>query len=157
MPLKRLTNWETRHFHQFLLDRAEMPFAWGTNDCCLFPADAIYSYTGHDLASDFRGKYNDEATAFALVRDVCSELVPRDWQTTQRNVAYIAALWCAKKAGLEERKGPLFAQRGDLVVIEQSDRIVAGVVHLNGRHVVSVCEKGLLRMPIASVMRAWRV
>ena len=161
--LKRTTHWATREFHQFLLEREKLPFAWGTNDCCLFPADAIQSFTGEDLAAEFRGKYTDEASAFAVVRDVCSSLAPNDWQVTQRNVAYIAASWCAKKAGLvewvdkEDKPAPLFAQRGDLVVVENGESVIAGVVHLNGRHVISVGHEGLLRLPMRAVKRAWRI
>lgn len=149
--LKRLTNWESQSFHQFLLDRAGMPFAWGTNDCCLFPADAILSFTGHDLAADFRDKYNDETSAFALIKRLTKGTTVED-----------AAAWCADKAGLREwtkgsRPSPLYAKRGDLVVIEEFGRIIAGVVHLNGRHVISVGEKGLMRLPLRGVKRAWRV
>lgn len=146
MPLKRTLYWYREEFHQFLMDRKEMPFAWGTNDCCLFPADAIKAFTGHDLAADFRDKYSSEEEAFALIQSLTGSTTVED-----------AAAWCAQKAGLVEHKGPLFAQRGDLVVILCGDRIIAGVVHMNGRHVISVGEKGLMRLPISSVKRAWRV
>ncbi|MGA8109357.1 MAG: hypothetical protein WB974_07965 [Acidobacteriaceae bacterium] len=146
MPLKRTEHWATREYHKFLLARAKTPFAWGTNDCCLFPADAIEAFTGVDLASDFRGKYHDEASAFALIKTVANGTTVAD-----------AAAYCAAKHGLIERKFPLTAQRGDLVTIENGGSLIAGVVHLNGRHVVSVGASGLLRMPITNVKRAWAV
>jgi hypothetical protein len=152
MTLKRTTHWATREFHQFLKDRAETPFAWGTNDCCLFPADAIQSFTGVDLATEFRHKYTNEASAFAAIAEIAGGATVED-----------AAVWCAEKAGLSEwvdASGtplPLMARRGDLVVIEDSGRIIAGVVHLNGRHVVSVGEAGLKRLPLTAVTRAWKV
>lgn len=150
--LKRTLHWYREEFHQFLMEREKTPFAWGTNDCCLFPADAIKSFTGHDLAADFRDKYSSEETAFALIQSLTGGSSVED-----------AAAWCAEKAGLVEWKdragnaGPKFAQRGDLVVIEESGRVIAGVVHLNGRHVISVGEKGLIRLPLRGVKRAWRV
>jgi hypothetical protein len=151
MPIKRCIHWATREFHQFLKSRAQTPFAWGTNDCCLFPADAIHSFTGHDLAEDFRGKYTDEASAFALIKTLTGGTTVED-----------AAAWCAQKAGLMEwakdgKPLPLFAKRGDLVVLEDSGRMIAGVVHLNGRHVISVGESGLKRLPLNTVKRAWKI
>jgi hypothetical protein len=146
MPLKRCTHWATREFHQFLLTHEKTPFAWGTNDCCLFPANAIHSFTGHDLASDFRDKYSNEEEAFALIQSLTGGTTVED-----------AAAWCAHKAGLVERPAPLFAQRGDLVVIENGGSVIAGVVHLNGRHVISVGHGGLMRLSLRSVTRAWKV
>ena len=149
--LKRQENWDTRGFHEFLLARAKMPFAWGSNDCALFAADAVLAITGTDIAGDFRGKYTDEAGAFALIASVTGK------GTDPAAAVGDAAAWCAEKAGLVELKQVLMAQRGDLVVIPDAGRLIAGVVHLSGRHVVSVGEAGLKRLPIMDVVRAWRV
>lgn len=146
MPLTRTEHWATREFHDFLLSRAATPFAWGTNDCCLFPADAIESFTGVDLAAEFRGKYTDQASALAAIKSVANGATVAD-----------AAAYCADKHGLREWPLPMLAKRGDLVVIQQPDGLIAGVVHLNGRHVVSVSETGLVRLPITAVKRAWAV
>jgi hypothetical protein len=146
MSLTRTEHWATREFHAFLLDRAKIPFAWGINDCCLFPADAIQSFTGVDLADDFRGKYTDQASAFAAIKVVANGETVAD-----------AAAYCAAKHGLKEWPFPLQARRGDLVVIQESGSLIAGVVHLNGRHVISVGEGGLVRLPITAVKRAWAI
>jgi hypothetical protein len=146
MPLIRTPHWATREFHQFLLKRAREPFEWGINDCSLFAADAIQSFTGTDLASDFRGKYTDEAGAFALIKTVTGGTTVAD-----------AAAYCARKHGLVERIHPLMAQRGDLVIVPDSGNLISAVVHLNGRHVVTVGEKGLLRISIMLVKRAWAI
>lgn len=151
MPLTRTTHWATREFHQFLLTHAHTPFAWGTNDCCLFPANAIQAFTGVDLASDFRGKYTDEASAMAQIHSVTGGTTVED-----------AAAWCAAKHGLVEwvhggSPAPLFAQRGDLVVLEDSGRLIAGVMHLRGTKAVTVGESGLKLLPLSSLRRAWKV
>ena len=154
MPLKRTTHWATRELHKFLEARRDAPFAWGTNDCCLFPADAILSFTGTDIAADFRGKYATEAEAFALIRSVTGGTTVAD-----------AAAWCAAKHGLAEwadAQGaplPLFAQRGDLVVVENGGTLIAGIVHLNGKHVISMAEAGPVRLLITPglIKRAWHV
>jgi hypothetical protein len=145
MSLKRQKFWETRGFHKFLLSRAQAPFAWGTNDCALFAADGIQAITGVDIASDFRGKYTDEASAFALIKTVCSGATVAD-----------AAVYCAGKHNFAEWKYPLMARRGDLVVFTApTGALVAGLVHLSGRHIVAVGEGGLYRFPISKVLRAW--
>ncbi len=148
--MKRDPRWVSL-FGAFLLEREKAPFVWGKNDCCLFPADAILAFTGVDLAADFRDKYASEVEAFAAIASVAG--AADDPSTAVGS----AAAWCAGKAGLVEREYPLMAQRGDLVVIENAGRMVAAIVHLNGRDVVSVGESGLLRFPITSVKRAWAV
>lgn len=132
--------------NDFLLERAKSPFIWGARDCCLFAADAIFKMTGTDIADEFRGEYHDEKSAFALIKRVTGGQTVAD-----------AAAYCAEKFGLPEWDQPMKAQRGDLAVIENAGRLIAGVVHLNGRHVVSINESGLVRLPISKIKRAWRV
>jgi Domain of unknown function (DUF6950) len=143
--LKRQLHWDTRGFHTFLEEHAKTPFKWGEHDCALFAANGIQAITGTDLADDFRGKYTDEAGAFALIKQVTGGTTVAD-----------AAAYCAKKHGLTELTNPLFAQRGDLVVFEApTGALVAGLVHLSGRHIVAVGEQGLYRFSISAAKRAW--
>jgi hypothetical protein len=144
--MTRLENWDIIHFHPFLSERADAPFEWGVNDCALFAADGIRAFTGVDIAEDFRGTYSSEAEALAVVKRVCNG----------DNVADAAA-YCAAKHELRELDNPLMAQRGDLVIANApSCQQIAGLVGLSG-HVVSVYESGLYRLPITSVVRAWRI
>jgi len=152
MSLQRKLHWDTRAFHDFLLAGATAPFAWGTNDCCLFSANGIQAMTGTDIADDFRGKYSGEISAFRLIRTVTG--AGADPATAVAD----AAAWCAAKYGLVEWEHPLLAQRGDLVVIENGARLIAGLVHLNGRDVVSVAASGgIVRLPATAIRRAWHV
>ena len=146
MPLQRTTHWATRELHDFLESSATKSFQWGVHDCCLFAADAILAMTGADIADAFRGKYNDEASAFSLIKSV-----------TGGSTVAGAAEYCALQYGLEEYPFPLMAKRGDLAVVEESGRLIAGIVHLTGRHVVSVGEDGLKRLCISTVQRSWAV
>jgi hypothetical protein len=148
MPLTRTTHWDTQEFHDYLLNYADVPFAWGTNDCCISAADAILSFTGVDLADDVRGKYHDAASAFALLKSLTGVSKP---------TAADACDHAAKRHGLVEYKYPLMAKRGDLVVAQNGDTLIAAVVHLNGSHVISVNELGLVRLNINYVVRAWSV
>jgi hypothetical protein len=145
MTLKRIEHWETRAFHTFLEERCGAPFVWGENDCALFAADAIKSITGIDIAESFRGKYSDEASAIEAIKTITGGSTLTD-----------AAVWCATRAGLAELKYPLMARRGDLVLVDRGDgTLIAGVVHLGGAHAVSVGPKGLVRLRITSIVRAW--
>lgn len=152
MPLKKHEYWATRHFDSFLRERAKMPFAWGSNDCATFAADAILANTGTDVAEDFRGKYTTQLGALRTIQQVTGGTTVAD-----------AAAYCAAKHGLIEHTHPLMAKRGDLVVIENDGNLIAAVVHLNGYHAVSVSETGLVRLPIAdhngkpNVVRAWSI
>ena len=145
MSLKRSEHWATREFHDFLLARQDVLFTWGSTDCALFAADGILAMTGVDIASDFRGKYKSERGALATINRVCGGKDVGD-----------AARWCAEKHGLAEC-GPLLAQRGDLVVLQDAGRLISGLVHLDCRYVVAAGEKGLKVIPIAAVRKAWRV
>lgn len=146
--LPKNEHWHTRSFNQFLTDSINVPFDWGTNDCCMFAANAILANTNIDIADDFRGKYTDEASAFALITTVTGVASP---------TVADAAAHCATKHGLVEYEHPLMAKRGDLVVISNCGALIAGVVHLNGRDVISVSQTGAVRLPITNIVRSWSV
>ncbi len=148
MSICRTVHWATRELHAFLSARATAPFAWGSNDCALFAADAIQAFTGTDIAAEFRGRYTDRASAFALIR-----------QVTGKGTVADAAAWCAERHGLAEYPNPRFAQRGDLVIVDVASddgTELAGLVHTNGQ-VVTVSEKGPLLLPISKAVRAWKI
>ena len=140
------THWRTREYHEFLLDSVRLPFIWGVRDCALFAASGIEAVTGVDIAEDFRGKYTDEASAFALIKTLTGGTTVED-----------ATVYCTTKHGLVEWEHPLMAQRGDLVVLEESGRIIAGLVHLNGRQIACQGAVGMHLVPITQLKRAWHV
>jgi hypothetical protein len=146
MPLQRTQHWATRELHQFILSHKGTPFQWGSHDCSLFAANAIQAMTGVDIADDFRGKYTDQASAFAIIKSVTGGTTVAD-----------AAAHCAAKHGLVEWPNPKYAQRGDLVVIQDNGQLIAGIVHLNGRHAISVGDKGLKVLPMSQATQAWKV
>jgi cell wall-associated NlpC family hydrolase len=50
------------------------------------------------------------------------------------------------------------AKRGDLVLVRNADgNEIAGIVSLNGRHVVSPGETGLVHFSILDITRAWSI
>ena len=51
----------------YLKERADRPFEWGVNDCCIFAADWVRLVTGRDPAQALRGEYSDETGASQLI------------------------------------------------------------------------------------------
>jgi hypothetical protein len=143
--LVKREHWLTQEFHDFLMARRDIPFAWGTNDCATFCADAIEAITGTDIAAEFRGRYENELGALKAIKAVAGGSTLAD-----------AAVFCAQKHGLVEYQFPLLAKRGDLVLVKNGDgREIAAIVSLDGRYVVSPGDNGLVRFSILDVTRAW--
>ena len=86
----RFPDWSER-LADFLAARRSMPFAWGSNDCCMFAADCVLLLTGKDFA-EFRGEYEDARRAAELLLQVGGvEAIatrklgdPIPWQMAQR-------------------------------------------------------------------------
>lgn len=135
--------WDTHYFHPFLLERGNLPFSWGRNDCAAFSADGIQAITGTDVMAELRG-YSTEAEAMQRIADVTGGTSLED-----------AVVWIAAKHGFAERTHILMAQRGDLVLYRNADILACGLVHLNGRDIVSPGTKGIIRMPLTSAYRVW--
>lgn len=144
--LTRTTHWSTQEFHQFLLSREKSPFEYGRNDCALFSADAIKSFTGVDIAEDFRTKYKTQTGALKAIKKVTGGESVED-----------VANYVANKYSLKEYEHCLCAKRGDLVLVDNGGTLIFAVVHLSGRHVISVSETGLVRLPLTSIKRSWGI
>lgn len=143
--MKRKDTWPEA-LHDFIESRKATPFTWGVNDCCLFVADAIEAMTGDDPASEFRGRYADEAGALEAIKTVCGG------ENTADAITYVA-----KQNEWEPLQTVLLAQRGDLVTIDTGVGIAAGVVHLNGREALFVSTDGLHKISLRKCKQAWRV
>jgi hypothetical protein len=152
MALERKPYWDTRELNDFLIARAFAPFSWGVNDCALFVADAIEAMTGTDIAADFRG-YTDEAGAWDAIRRVRGAVLGSvlgsgaDAEVT----VDAAAEYCAQKFALEEAAFPLEARRGDFCTFMHAGRLMLGLIHLNGRDIVTPGDKGLERAAMAEI------
>ena len=106
--MRRHDNWPTL-LVAFIEERRHAPFAWGSNDCCLFAADWIRRACGVDFAGGLRGTYASALSAARVLRN-------------QGGVFDLAAL----RAGLE-RKPVELVQRGDVVGFEVPGGVALGV------------------------------
>lgn len=136
----RNLDWELRLAGHFESSRDKL-FEWGVFDCALAVCDAVLAMTGVDPGAEFRGKYSTEKEALTLLGDGLG--------------AFVAPI-CARHNWPEIR--PTFAQRGDVVLIQNGDPLHAlGIVGLDGRHAFCVSDHGLVRMPMRTWLRAWRI
>jgi hypothetical protein len=140
----RLPGWEDR-LRIYLRDHQDTPFAYGSFDCLSFAAGAVALLTGTDIMAPFRGKYSTHTGAMRIARRVYgSRTVPE----------VLAAMM--QQHGWKEIS-PMFAQRGDIVLVEFNRDRMVGILHPNGREAVITTDKGLWRVPLLSVRRAWKI
>src|SRR4051812_38936672 len=99
--MTRLHDWQLR-LEAFARERAGAPFAWGSNDCALFAADAVQAITGERVCEELRG-HETAREAIRMLRAL-------------GGVRSVAA------AALGEPIPVLMAAIGDVVVIEAGKR-----------------------------------
>lgn len=130
----RLHDWMTR-LSTLIRARQSAPFAWGTNDCCLFAADAVHAITSRDPMADLRGTYTTERQAMRALHA------------------------CGGLAGAaSDRLGPVVradqAQPGDIGLALVAGRRSLAVCC--GAHFMAPGRNGLAVVHVGDVLRAWR-
>ena len=131
----RRDNWP-KLLAQFIEARRAQPFAWGSNDCCIFAADWVEICTGEDHAKVWRGRYTS-ALGAARVLDEAGGVE-----------ALVDAL------GLQ-RIAPKLAGRGDIVAQEAGRGMTLGICL--GETTAYTAKTGLLFGPITNVETAWKI
>lgn len=130
----RLPGWEGALTAE--IERAAgLVFAWGRHDCATWAFDVRRRLTGHDAASEWRGRYGSAAGARRTLRRL--------------GCGSVADLACRVMG--DPLPSPLLAQRGDIVLAEDA----LGVC--DGPGGVFVAVAGLVRRDLISIERAWRV
>jgi hypothetical protein len=132
--MRRHYDWQLR-LEAFARERLSMPFAWGRNDCATFAADAVQAMTGERLLADLRG-YADERGAARLIGAAGG----------------LRAIACQ---ALGEPVSPCFARPGDVVLLLAQGRETLGIC--NGPTVCGPGAEGMLNLPMADAVAAWRV
>lgn len=127
--------------HAAVAARRRQPFQWGETDCAFLACDLVMAATGVDYAAPFRGRYRTAAGAARALRrfaggglEAAAEKITRD-------------------NGLEEVP-PLMAQRGDFVLVDETEGPALGVCL--GPHIVAAGPAGTVLRPLAAARRAWR-
>lgn len=152
--MHRLHDWPER-LAGFLDSRQGEPFAWGSNDCALFAADAVQAITGVDLAREFRGYSDEEGAATALASFVHNRPL---WHGAE-SLLEAVTLHIAEDHDLSEIPSSL-ARRGDLVLLrhpEEEGNHSVGIIGLEGLPVGITLEHGPQQRPLEDVIHAWRI
>lgn len=121
----------------FLSSVSRAEYKPGQHDCALFAAGAIQAMTGEDLAAEFRGQYQSIGDGYALLRE----------KGFDGPVEFAAAHF--------EEIEPLFAQVGDLAVVDGDDSDALGIVQGSQVYVLRLDGPG--RVDLTDVKRAFRV
>jgi hypothetical protein len=135
---KRRPDWPER-LAALIEARRHTEFAWGTHDCCLFAADTVLAMTGADPASEWRGRYDSEAEALALLGE----------RGLEGMVADAMAAFGAPECPV------LAAQRGDVVLATSGNEPLVGVAF--GSRIVVPGPERLVFLPLSAGSRAWAV
>ena len=138
-------NWHIALAH-LIEERREKPFAWGRHDCCLFCADAAVLICGIDPAEHYRGRYQDEESAYQALEEVGDGTIEGAWSKHFEPVE------------------PRLIQRGDVCLIEGNKE----AKHPQSHHACALCfgarlwvitpgRQGLRTLPTDQTLKAWRV
>lgn len=126
------------------ISKMSAPWKWSHHDCCIFAADGVFVQTGIDFAADFRGQYETQAEADAMLANL--------------GYADVAALASSRlpEILIDGKPAPMHARRGDIVLIpgEQGDYLAI----CDGLTAVGpTIPRGIRHAPMEIALRAWRV
>lgn len=140
LELTRLYDWRSR-YSDFLDVTRRIPFNWGTDDCAVgFAFGAVTALTGHDMAQEFRGKYDSEETAVAVMAGKGA-----------RNLGDFMALY------LPEYDHPVHARIGDIGVVPDDSPLGGSLCLFDATGVVVKTSEGHGMRPREDATRAFRV
>lgn len=131
----RVGNWPEL-LAEYVEQRRKEPFAWGSNDCCIFAADWVQACTGTDYASAWRGRYTGRLGAARFLEEAGG----------------LRAL--VDSLGLV-RVLPLQAGRGDVVAQDNGRGLALGICIGSGT--AFAAETGLVFASMQNIETAWRI
>ena len=133
--MKRET-WKA-NLRSYLAAQADAPFAFGSVDCGAFAGGAVEAMTGDNPHAAVAGKYKTMAGALRALKRLGHE----------DHIAYAASV-------LDEID-PLYAQFGDVAVVDSPEGPALGVVI--GAHIEIRTPEGRGVVPLTDAVRAFRI
>ncbi len=131
----RKENW-VDELDALIESRRKMPHKWGSNDCCLFAADAVLAVTGEDKAAALRGTYSTQEEAQAIIAKYGDM------------TAFVSSF-------LGQTYGPLCGRQGDIVLFKVKDAEAVGVC--TGTHFVCPGDSELIVHQMSKAIKSWKV
>lgn len=132
--MKRYPDWQLR-LEDFVRVRGAAPFDWAGNNCGEFAADAVQAQTGEHLCPELRGH--------------------RNAREALRMLAKVGGVRGLADRVLGDRIAPRRARIGDVVVIPAGKREALAIC--NGQTAIAPGAGGVLAVPMAQALSAWRV
>jgi len=129
----RLKGWEQR-LYALTVAAIGQPHAWGRHDCVTFAADAVREITGHDPMGDLRGTYDSPLSAARVMKQAGAD-----------SLGDLAALHLEEIAPSQARRGDVILSEGEFLAV------------CVGRTAVGPSERGMIHVPMAQAVRAFRV
>lgn len=140
--MRRKDGWEAR-LQAVFSNFKDKPFEYGFHDCALFVCNCIREMTGEDLARKFRRRYRNHKGALLLLsqaRGGFEGILER--VAAQKEIVEIS---------------PLFAQRGDVLLVETKEGAALAIVDLTGEKAIGPGPVGLVSWKLSCGRRAWRI
>ena len=138
MRAPHIPDWRV-HLDALVFARINTPFAWGSNDCALFAADAVQVTTGVDMAAQLRG-YSTAREALRIIRKH-------------------GGLWGIATLALGQPLSPAYACPGDVALVPSSvgSKREALAVCVSCDKAAAPGASGLHIVPIDRALCVWRV
>lgn len=110
-----------------------LPFEWGSNDCCLFSANVLFDVKDVDYAKSLRGNYSSKEEAY--------ELLNKKYST--KNLMQVVSIILDKKMDLDFKN----VVPGNLVCFDNKDNTYSIGVNFGARSYFITENKGLVAVP----------
>jgi len=136
---RRAQDWPLK-LAAFIEESRAAPFAWGSHDCCMFVCDGVRRMTGLELHSGIP-TYGTESEAAGVLEPF-------------GGLENMVAQRCHEN-GFDEVNPATFAQRGDVVLFDNSGKPAPGICV--GVEAAFAGRQGLVFHALAECRRAWRV
>lgn len=137
MALIRREDWPEQ-LYAVIDDWRRTPFAWGSADCVCFMAACVEAMTDEDPMAEYRGQYEDEETAKAVMKLMGG-----------------GSLYNAMRRKFGKPIHVSMAKRGDLALAKTAMGPTVFVVL--GEQMTGPGDDGLEMVPTAGATRAFRV
>jgi hypothetical protein len=123
----------------YMHERANAPFVWGVNDCCMFAADWVMRATGRDPIEALRGSWTDEASASHMLN-------------APGGLIRLVNTWGAR----EPLPTVATAQRGDVILFESGQGPALGIC-VGEKFAALKPPQGIGYFSMRHALAAWRV
>jgi hypothetical protein len=116
-----------------------MSFKWGEIDCAHFAADLVKQTTGKDYLKNFRRKYNDQFSAYRLMR----------------KLGYNNIIEAVSGELKKEPQQGIEAVNGDIVAHKVNNEYAIGICYNNTGFFMS--NKGIIKIPLEDCEYSWDI